>query len=109
MIGRTLHILCSLWLVALLLFGSTPAEVIHAFAHHKDTIHCHDSKGPIIDSRHHHCQFLGFHLMPFTALPDLRIAYQPTGPEYLLRLEPQDERATQQIVALREGRGPPMA
>ncbi len=108
MLRRALHIFCSLWLATLLLFGGTPAEALHAFAHHRDTVHRHDVSGPVADTQHHHCQFLGFHLMPFAApyaLPPLRPA---PIPEYNASLSVQDERAAQQTIALREGRGPPV-
>ncbi|MBS1615441.1 MAG: hypothetical protein JST06_04910 [Bacteroidetes bacterium] len=107
MIARFLHILCSLWLAALLLFGTTPAAAIHAFAHHHDTLHHHSQERFSIDPKHHHCQFLSFHLMPFEAPPQWvpLPAPQRQIPKGFIIL--QDERATQQNIALREGRGPP--
>jgi hypothetical protein len=106
---RLLHIICSLWLATLLLFGTTPAEAVHAFVHHKDTIHQQDTNGPIIDAQHHHCQFLGFQLMPFDGPPTFHVAKPSVAQEYVSFLQLQDERAMQQAVALREGRGPPAA
>ena len=108
MLYRILHIICSLWLATLLLFGTTPAEAIHAFAHHRDTIHQQDSNGPIIDTQHHHCQFLSFQLMPFEEPPALYLRQPSDMIAYVVFLHVQDERATQQAVALREGRGPPV-
>lgn len=107
MLARILHILCSLWLVVLLLFGTTPAAAIHAFAHHHDTVHHRSREKHNIEPRHHHCQFLSFHLMPFDAPPQWHARpaqkLQKLHSFYIIR----DERAAQQILALREGRGPP--
>lgn len=107
MFARILHIFCSLWLAALLLFGTTPAAAIHAFAHHQDTVHHHSQEKFSIDPKHHHCQFLSFHLMPFeVSLPWVvsSVSLRQTPPSFLIL---QDERAVQQRIALREGRGPP--
>jgi hypothetical protein len=92
----------------LLLFGNTPAEAIHAFAHHKDTVH-RSVDGQFVDAQHHHCQFLGFQMMPFDAPPALPKLCPAPLPDYVVFLAVQDERATQQIIALREGRGPPVS
>lgn len=108
MIRRILHTLCSLWLATLLLFGSTPAEAIHAFAHHKDTVH-RSADGQTVDAQHHHCHFLGFQMMPFDAPLSLPKLGKALPPIYGTFSQLQDERAIQQIIALREGRGPPMA
>ena len=92
----------------LLLLGTTPAEGIHAFSHHRDTVHRHDVKGPVADKQHHHCQFLGFQLMPFSSPPMMGIVRAILIPEHMAFLHVQDEHAAQQAVALREGRGPPV-
>lgn len=104
---KFLHIVFSLWLASLLLFGSTPKELLHAFAAHKDTIHRHDSKGQVLDAAHHHCSFTGFHLMPFSAPPALPLPQRMATPVYISFFAVQDLRALQQVLALREGRGPP--
>jgi hypothetical protein len=108
MIRRVLHILCSLWLVVLLLFGNTPAELIHTFAHHKDTVH-HRAEGQTIDAQHHHCQFLGFHLMPFAVPPSLLNPLRVKADAYVAAPSMQDEQAIQQTLIIREKRGPPVA
>jgi hypothetical protein len=107
-LSRIFHIICSLWLATLLLFGTTPAEAIHALAHHEDTVHQRDVNGPIIDVQHHHCKFLGFELMPFEGPPALYLRQPVHVAPYVVFLHVQDERAAQQAVALREGRGPPV-
>jgi hypothetical protein len=108
-IRRILHILCSLWLVTLLLFGTTPMEAVHALADHCDTVHQHDVQGQVMDMQHHHCQFLGFQLMPFEAPPVLPVLRKEMASQYISFLQLQDERAAQQAAALRDGRGPPAA
>lgn len=104
---RVFHIICSLWLAMLLLFGSSPMEAVHAFANHRDTIHHHDRHGAVIDQQHHHCSFLGFELMPFDAPPQLPLLRPAPAPEYPVFSARQDARAAQQEIALRESRGPP--
>jgi hypothetical protein len=107
LIRRVLHIVFSLWLVSLLLFGVTPKEAMHACAHHQDTVHRHDVQGPVLETAHHHCSFLSFQLMPFAppfSLPALRPMLLPEHGSFV---PDQDERAAQQAIALREGRGPP--
>ena len=84
-------------------------EAVHAFTDHCDTIHQHDTHGPVMDAGHHHCQFLAFQLMPFEAPPVLPLLRPAPLPEYVSFLALQDERANQQAVALRDGRGPPTA
>lgn len=107
MLARVLHILCSLWLAALLLFGSTPASAIHTLARHHDTVHHCDGHRAVLSGPHHHCQFLSFELMPFDAPTPLPVRFgQPAQlPQYFLPAP--NERASQQAAALREGRGPP--
>jgi hypothetical protein len=107
MLRRIFHTICSLWLAMLLLFGSSPMEAIHAFADHHDTVHHHDNRGPVIDQQHHHCSFLGFQLMPFDTPPQLPLLRPAPALEYPVFAARQDERATQQEVALRDSRGPP--
>ena len=106
-IRRILHTIFSLWLAALLLFGVTPKEAMHACGTHKDTVHRHDVGGPVAESQHHHCSFLGFHLMPFSGPSELRIPLATCLPMPLSAMPAPDERAAQQAIALREGRGPP--
>jgi hypothetical protein len=107
MLARILHIACSLWLAALLLFGSTPASAIHQLARHHDTVHHHSDRGLLVETQHHHCQFLSFELMPFDGPRPLpAIAALPLRPRHHFIPAP-DERASQQATALREGRGPP--
>lgn len=92
----------------LLLFGSSPMEAIHALADHCDTVHSvHDVHAPVLDAAHHHCSYLDLELMPFDAPPQLPLLRRAPAPEYPVFAERQDERATQQEVALRESRGPP--
>lgn len=94
----------------LLLFGSSPMEAIHALADHCDTVHhVHDTHGPVLDEAHHHCSFLSQELMPFDAPPQWPLMQFAPAPEYPVFSERQDERATQQEVALRDSRGPPAA
>lgn len=109
MLRRLFHILCSLWLAMLLVFGGTPMEAIHELASHHDTEHRHDrdTHGPVIDKAHHHCSFLGFELMPFDAPAPLPLLRPLPAPEYPVFTARQDERAAQQETALRESRGPP--
>jgi hypothetical protein len=59
------HIVFSVWLSILLLFGATPKEFIHNFANHKDTVDINIAKGLVLDKVHHHCSFISFNLMPF--------------------------------------------
>ena len=59
------HIVFSVWLSVLLLFGSTPKEFIHNFADHTDTVDTRIAKGLVADKVHHHCSFISFNLMPF--------------------------------------------
>ena len=66
MIKRTLHIVLSLWLALLLLFGGTAKEFIHLFTHHTDTVHSINEKGDlVIEPEHHHCSFLEYALPLF--------------------------------------------
>jgi hypothetical protein len=65
--------------------------------------------GQVVDAQHHHCHFLGFQMMPFDAPPILPKLRANLPQEFVAFFQLQDERATQQIIALREGRGPPMA
>lgn len=81
--------------------------MLHAFAAHKDTIHQHDGHGQVMDEGHHHCSFGGFHLMPFAAPPTIPFVFRLELPEYVSFFPIEDLRALQQIIALREGRGPP--
>jgi hypothetical protein len=107
MFARVLHIVCSLWLAALLLFGTTPSSAIHRLARHHDTVHHHDGHGAVAEPQHHHCAFLGFELMPFDAPAVLPLCFESwQQPEHAWLIAP-DERAAQQSIALREGRGPP--
>jgi len=108
MFARVLHIVCSVWLAALLLFGTTPSSAIHRLARHHDTVHHHDGHGTVAEPQHHHCAFLGFELMPFDAptLPAITITEPLPRPRSFF--QSQDERAAQQSIALREGRGPPV-
>lgn len=107
MLVRLLHTICSLWLAALLLFGITPGAAIHHFARHHDTVHHHDIRGPVAEVQHHHCQFLGFELMPFDAPAPLPLRFELQEQPKLSWVAAPDERAAQQAIALREGRGPP--
>jgi hypothetical protein len=107
MLVRLLHILCSLWLAALLLFGSTPAAAIHTLARHHDTVHRHDIPGPVAETQHHHCAFLGFELMAFDAPAPLPVSFEPRLQAAQHFLPAPDERASQQAIAMRDGRGPP--
>ena len=63
---RIVHIILSVWLSAIVLFGSTPKEFIHLFAHHTDTVHSvHEKDGLVIEQEHHHCTFLNYALPLF--------------------------------------------
>lgn len=104
---RFLHIACSLWLVLLLVFGAAPKEFIHGFANHTDTIHHHDGHGSTVESIHHHCSFLGFHLMAFEEPYSIPFLETVVFSRPFSFFQTQEERAGQQIIALREGRGPP--
>lgn len=58
----------ALLLAALLLFGGTTKDVLHAWTGHRDTVHEHRSDGSLaFESKHHHCDFLSFFLTPFVA------------------------------------------
>ncbi len=105
---KFLHIICSFWLASLLLFGAAPKEILHEFARHHDTVHKHDVDGPVMDAGHHHCSFVGFELMPFAAPPTIPFGLRVSLPQYVSFFLVQDTRALQQLVALREGRGPPV-
>jgi hypothetical protein len=59
LIKRIAHIVLSLWLAIILIFGTTPKEFIHLFANHEDTVHVHEhTDGFSIEQQHHHCDFL---------------------------------------------------
>jgi hypothetical protein len=60
-----------------------------------------------MDAAHHHCSFLSFELMPFSGPVALPTLLPPLATVYVSFLTVQDERAAQQAIALREGRGPP--
>jgi hypothetical protein len=82
LLKRIVHIVLSVWLGILLLFGSTPKEFIHLFAGHTDTVHTHHSSELCIEPEHHHCSFLSFTLAPFINSPlpqffELKEAYYP--------------------------------
>lgn len=66
LVKRIIHIVVSVWLSFLLLFGSTTMSFLHSFTGHEDTV---DSRGKhdglAIEKKHHHCAFLGFVLAPF--------------------------------------------
>jgi hypothetical protein len=104
---KFLHIICSLWLSSLLLFGGTPKELLHTLAAHRDTVHRHGRYEIVIETMHHHCSFLGCQLMPFSTPLATPVILRAPLPGYISYMPVQDLRALQQIVALREGRGPP--
>lgn len=65
-VNRIFHIVLSLWLSVLLMFGSTAKEFIHQFSGHQDTIHHHaEGDGLVIENEHHHCSFLSDSLPAF--------------------------------------------
>jgi len=66
LLQRIAHIILSVWLSIILLFGSTSKEFVHLFSGHEDTVHCTNVKdGLVIESLHHHCTFLSFCLTAF--------------------------------------------
>jgi len=65
LLTRVIHIICSLWLALLLLFGTTPKEAVHLFATHTDTVHVHHDTNNYLEKEHHHCGFLELLLSPF--------------------------------------------
>ncbi|RYE24342.1 MAG: hypothetical protein EOP51_07665 [Sphingobacteriales bacterium] len=66
MLKRVAHIVLSVWLSIILLFGSTSKEFVHLFSGHEDTVHCTNGKtGLVFESQHHHCTFLSFCLTAF--------------------------------------------
>ncbi len=105
---RILHIVCSLWLAASLVYGITPKDLVHAFAPHADTVHRQDHPGPVAEAAHHHCGFLSLELMPFDAPYELPVVFSPKLPAQLAFPQPADERAAHTHHALAEGRGPPI-
>lgn len=109
MFRRFFHTVCSLWLLLILVFGATPKEFIHSFAHHHDTVHCCKVDGPTMENQHHHCSFLSFHLMAFEPPFSLPFIAPPAPIATIIPLQLPDERARQQVMAIREGRGPPAA
>lgn len=92
----------------MLLFGATPKEAIHAFAHHRDTIHRHDVQGASIEKEHHHCQFLGFTLDAFAN--DISLPFVSLANSRFIVISNTLEVATvqRQIIAT-SLRGPPAA
>ena len=69
---RITHIVLSLWLSLLLVFGTTSMEFIHLFADHEDTVHCGQVKDGELyfDIEHHHCVFVSFTFSDFYHAPD---------------------------------------
>lgn len=67
LLRRILHIICSLWLAVLLIFGTTPKEAVHLLAGHQDTVHIKHSSTSYLEKVHHHCAFLELALSPFAA------------------------------------------
>lgn len=64
---RTAHIVLSVWLSLLLIFGGTAKEFLHLFTGHEDTVHAlHVEDGALsFENEHHHCTFLSFALPEF--------------------------------------------
>lgn len=62
---RVVHIVFSIAMALLLVFGGISKEYLHLYTGHTDTIHTHDDiDGLVFENEHHHCDFLSFTL-PF--------------------------------------------
>ncbi|HEY9176535.1 MAG TPA: hypothetical protein VIN07_02545 [Flavipsychrobacter sp.] len=63
MLKRITHIVFSVFMSFLLLFGGVSKEYLHLFADHTDTESCnHHREGLYFESEHHHCDFLSYTL-----------------------------------------------
>jgi len=52
----------------LLFFGALPKDIVHEFAGHQDTKHSRHfgHGGPVIEKKHHHCDYVDFAVTPFS-------------------------------------------
>lgn len=65
MLKRVIHIIFSVAMALLLVFGGVSKEYLHLYTGHTDTVHTHDdADGLVFENEHHHCDFLSFTL-PF--------------------------------------------
>ncbi|MCB0697235.1 MAG: hypothetical protein KDC07_07710 [Chitinophagaceae bacterium] len=66
MLKRIVHIVFSVVMALLLVFGGVSKEYLHMFTGHTDTIdHNYGNDGLHLESEHHHCTFLSFTLPPY--------------------------------------------
>jgi hypothetical protein len=96
-IKRIAHIVFSVAMTLLLVFGGVSKEYLHLFTGHTDTTHCnHDREGLYFESEHHHCDFLSFTLPPFVhdavvyKIPEPRPFYLLHTTEVAAHLIPRD-------------------
>jgi hypothetical protein len=102
------HIILAISMVLVLVIASTPADFIHRFAHHKDTVHTNHG-GLSIDRQHHHCQFLGFVLDHFTPHMPLPFRNVPVVEHFTIVKPLFAERFIQRCIVATSLRGPPSA
>lgn len=107
MIKRIVHIIFSVAMSLLLMFGGVSKEYLHLYADHEDTVHVHNcADGLVFESEHHHCDFLAFTLMPF--VHDAQ-SFQPT--ERVFYLQPQYKAVVAHLIPRAQPtsrlRGPP--
>lgn len=63
MLKKGLHIVFSVVMTLLVVFGNISKEYLHSFTGHEDTVHLHDDDGELhFENEHHHCDFLAFTL-----------------------------------------------
>jgi hypothetical protein len=105
---RLIHIVVSVWLAILLLFGTTPKEFLHSFAQHKDTQHTTHHSGFVLEEKHTHCAFVAFELTPFSndyTFPFISLSI----PSYNSTNTILDATLIQQCIIHTSLRGPPAA
>lgn len=107
-IKRIVHIVFSVAMALLLVFGGVSKEYLHLFTGHTDTTHCnHERDGLYFENEHHHCDFLSFTLPPF--VHDAAVYIIPAQrAEYIVHTAEAVTHLVPRTVASAFLRGPPV-